>query len=504
MVGRKDTLLIANRGEVALRIAQAAHEMGLRVALVVSREDAHSPAALQADQVVQLPGNTLAETYLDQEKMLAAVGETQATLLHPGFGFLSENAKFAQRVLDAGCAWVGPPPASMQMLSSKVAAKEKARTLGIPIVPWCVVPRVSSESQETIRRDIGFPALVKACAGGGGKGLKRIDHEKDTAAILESASREAQEAFGDGSLFVEKFIARPRHIEIQAFGLDDGQILTFGERDCSIQRRYQKIVEESPSPGLERSLIEKLEQDAKRLLSACGYRSAGTVEFLYDLEQRQYYFMEVNTRLQVEHPVTEERYGIDLVQMQLHLALGHPVALPEAQPRGHVMELRLYAEDASMHFLPQPGKVYSLAFPRTKGFRLECGIQGGDTITGSYDPMVAKMIFSDRDRAQVLAKAKNVLQQTRILGPTTNRDFLLALLDHPRFVAGDVDTKFLQDEAKAFSDGLKDPAVLADLALGLVKTLEGVEASNLGSTKGEGGSSEPLNPFSALKFRDGL
>lgn len=469
------TVLIANRGEVACRIIQAVHELGFRAALVASPQDAGSAAAGLADAVEVFSDRALAQTYLNAGAVIAAAQKLKADLVHPGFGFLSENAEFARAVQKAGLRWIGPDPKSMEKVSNKYAAKTLAQSLKVPTAPWLLLAQKASTKDLTaIAKDIGFPCLVKAAAGGGGKGLKRVECEQDLNDALSSAQREAQNAFNDASVFVERLIDHARHLEIQAFGDAQGEVHTFGERDCSLQRRFQKVIEESPAPHFSDKDRVAAETYARKILKAVDYHNAATVEFLRNAEG-ELFFMEVNTRLQVEHGVTEERYGMDLVKMQIRTALGETVETAFS-PRGHVLELRLYAEDAFFNFLPQPGRLVNLHFPTLKGLRIESGVRSGDDITGDYDPMIAKLLVTDSDRPSAIDKAVHVLRQTQILGPTTNRDFLLDILQSKPFRDGTVTTDYL---ATSYKPALSKESK-RDLAAAIARWSLGLGASGTG------------------------
>lgn len=447
------TVLVANRGEIAVRVLRAAREMGLRTALVAAADDAGSLAASLANVVLPLEGETLRETYLDPGRLIAAAKACGATLVHPGFGFLSENAEFARRVVAEGLVWVGPPAAAMDAVGSKLGAKRLAEKLAVPTAPWGLVETgTSARDLASVAARVGFPCLVKASAGGGGKGMKAVESERELAAAVESAGREALAAFGDGTLFIEKRVDAACHVEVQVFGDAAGEIHTFGERDCSAQRRHQKIIEETPSPAVTESVRRDLERHAASLARAVGYRSAGTVEFLFDPAHGAAFFLEVNARLQVEHGVTEERYGIDLVRLQLLTALGEKVdsIVRAAAPRGHAIEARLYAENPAAQFLPQPGRLERVAFPLAPGIRIDTGVRSGDVVTGKYDPMIAKVIAAGSDRAAAIARLSEALRSVEILGPTTNRDFLLAILADPAFAKGGVTTRWIGERFAAW------------------------------------------------------
>jgi len=396
--------------------------------------------------VCPLEGKNISETYLSIPKLIRLAKEYGAGFVHPGYGFLSENKEFAQAVIQAGMEWVGPPPEAMELLSSKVEAKKLCRKLNIPTVPFVTFQKqISQKELDRAVEEIGFPLLVKASAGGGGRGMRKVFGPGEFAEAVNSAQREAQAAFGDPTVFVEKLVTPARHIEVQVLGDKNGKVVAVGERDCSVQRRHQKIIEETPSPALSDVQRVFLEEAAVRLLTEAGYSNAGTVEFIFDAKG-DWYFLEVNTRLQVEHPITEERYGVDLVQWQLRIALGESIWLGDLHPKGTAIEARLYAENPYQGFTPQPGKVYELSFPRAKGVRIETGFGNSGVISPNYDPLLAKIIAWAPTRKEALAKLSTALRETVILGPTTNRDFLAAVLEHPKFAEGDYHTHFVQEE----------------------------------------------------------
>lgn len=467
MISRK-RLFIANRGEIAVRIIQAARELGFFTILPVAEDDLGSISAQEADLVCPLEGKGISETYLSIPKLIRLAKENGTGFVHPGYGFLSENKEFARAVIQAGMEWVGPPPEAMELLSSKVQAKELCRKLDIPTVPFVTFQKqVSQKDLDRAAEEIGFPLLVKAAAGGGGRGMRKVFELDEFAEAVNSAQREAQAAFGDATVFVEKLVSPARHIEVQVLGDKNGKVVAVGERDCSLQRRHQKIIEETPSPALSDVQRRFLEEAAVRLLSEAGYGNAGTVEFIFD-SKGGWCFLEVNTRLQVEHPITEERYGLDLVQWQLRIAMGESLWFGDLYPKGTAIEARLYAENPYLGFTPQPGRVYELSFPRMKGVRIETGFGGLGVISPNYDPLLAKIIAWAPVRKEALAKLSTALRETVILGPTTNRDFLIALLGHPKFLEGDYHTHFVEEEF----DGLTPSWSKGTLAQVLATTFE--------------------------------
>ena len=444
-------LFIANRGEIAMRIIQAARELGFFTILPVAQDDLSSIAAQEADLVCPLDGKNISETYLSISQLIRLAKENGTGFVHPGYGFLSENKEFAQAVIQAGMEWVGPPPEAMRLLSSKVQAKELCRKLNIPTVPFVTFQKqVSQKELDRAAEEIGFPLMVKASAGGGGRGMRKVFEPGEFAEAVNSAQREAQAAFADPTVFVEKLVSPARHIEVQVLGDKNGKVVAIGERDCSVQRRHQKIIEETPSPALSEVQRRFLEDAAVRLLSEAGYSNAGTVEFIFD-SKGGWCFLEVNTRLQVEHPITEERYGVDLVQWQLRIAMGESIWLGDLHPKGTAIEARLYAENPYQGFTPQPGRVYELSFPRTKGVRIETGFGGSGIISPNYDPLLAKIIAWAPIRKEAITKLTAALRETVIVGPTTNRDFLAAVLEHSKFLEGDYYTHFVEEEFDGLS-----------------------------------------------------
>lgn len=436
------TLLVANRGEIALRIMRTARTMGIGTVAVFSDADANAPFVSFADRSVRLPGVTPAQTYLRGELIIDAALRTGADAIHPGYGFLSENAEFAQKVADAGLIFVGPTPAAIIAMGSKIRAKEMMSTSGVPILPGVTVAGEAEDLPAQVA-SIGYPLLVKASAGGGGRGMRIVESEAELRDAVASARREAGTAFGDDTVFVEKYVKAPRHVEVQIFGDTHGNVVHLFERDCSIQRRYQKVVEESPSPAVSPELRERLGSAAVAAGRALDYVGAGTVEFILDA-QGEFHFLEVNTRLQVEHPVTEMVTGLDLVRVQLLVAQGEP--LPDevltATMHGHAIEVRLYAEDPGAGFLPTSGTLRDFSIPST--VRSDSGFVAGDTVSIHYDPMLAKVIAWAPTRTEAALVLADGLRKSRIHGVHTNRDLLVGILNESEFLAGDTDTAYLE------------------------------------------------------------
>ncbi|MBV8084207.1 MAG: 3-methylcrotonyl-CoA carboxylase, partial [Chloroflexi bacterium] len=424
-------VLIANRGEIACRIIQACHELG-HVALAIHVEADEVAKHVQlADQAVSV------ESYLSIEGVIEAARRAGADAIHPGYGFLSENPALADACEDAGIVWAGPKPGSIRLMGDKLAAKRLAADAGVPLVP-------GSETEDPT--ETGFPLLIKAAAGGGGKGMRSVERPEDFAEALEGAKREAKAAFGDERVFLERLVVKGRHVEVQIFGDAYGRVVALGERDCSMQRRYQKVVEESPAPNLSAATRERLHEAAVRLGQVAHYQGPGTAEFL--VEGEAFYFLEMNTRLQVEHPVTELVTGLDLAKLQLRIAFGEPLPADlSTELRGHAIEARVYAEDADAGFLPATGRILRLELPHGPGIRNDVGIQLGDEIGINFDPLLAKLIVWGADRAEALARMQDALRRYCILGVTTNLPFLLKLVSAPDFAAADLSTRFIPDHS---------------------------------------------------------
>lgn len=463
-------LLIANRGEIARRVIRTARRLGLATVAVHSEPDAHALHVREADAAFALGGRGSAESYLRIDRLIAAAHATGADAVHPGYGFLSENADFAQAVIDAGLTWVGPPPAAIRALGSKSAAKALAQRHGVPVLPgyFGADQRDATFAAEADR--IGFPVMVKAVAGGGGRGMRLVHDATQLPAALASARAEALAGFGSDELLLERAVLRPRHVEVQVFADAHGRCIHLGERDCSVQRRHQKIVEEAPSPAVTPALRERLGQAAVALAQAAGYQGAGTVEFLLDGEPAagsphggasgsSFYLMEMNTRLQVEHPVTEMLTGLDLVEWQLRVARGEPLPLSQDQVhwQGHAIEVRLCAEDE--RFTPHTGTVRAFAEPALNGgVRFDHAIEIGTEVTPHYDAMLGKLIAHAPTRAEAIERLAHALDSTVLLGLPTNRAFLAACLRHPVFGAGEALIPFLAEHGEALRAALVPPA----------------------------------------------
>ena len=452
-------ILIANRSEIASRIIHTAHRMGIETVAVYSDPDAGALHVREATQAVALGGAASADTYLRTDKLLAAARATGADAVHPGYGFLSENADFAQAVADAGLTWIGPPPGAIRALGSKAGAKALAQTQGVPCLPGYSGDDQSDARFAAEAARIGTPLMVKAVAGGGGRGMRLVTDLAQLPAALASARSEALAGFGCGDLLIERALLQPRHVEVQIFADAHGACIHLGERDCSVQRRHQKIIEESPSPAVDASLRERMGACAVALAQAAGYVGAGTVEFL--LDGPDFYLMEMNTRLQVEHPVTEALTGLDLVEWQIRMARGEPLPLTQSQVvlQGHAIEVRLCAEDA--HFRPHTGRVLHFSAPPAAAFergplRFDHALEEGAEVTPHYDAMLGKLIVHAPTRAEAIAALVRALQGTRVLGLPTNRAFLAACLQHPVFGAGHALVPFLAEHAAQLQDLLSN------------------------------------------------
>jgi 3-methylcrotonyl-CoA carboxylase alpha subunit len=449
------SVLIANRGEIACRIARTARRLGLRIIAVYSAADAGALHVRLADVAHPIGPAPAAESYLRIDRIIEVAQRSGAQCIHPGYGFLAENPEFAEACAEAGVAFVGPPASAIRAMGNKSSAKALMEKSGVPVVPGYHGKRQEPDFLERKASDIGYPVLIKAVAGGGGKGMRRVERPADFAAALESAQREAMSAFGDGRVLVEKYIAAPRHIELQVFADSHGHVIHLNERDCSLQRRHQKVIEEAPAPGISAELRAAMGQAAVRAAQAVGYVGAGTVEFIADgsngLAADRYWFMEMNTRLQVEHPVTEAVTGLDLVEWQFRIAAGErlPLAQAEVPMRGHAVEARIYAEDPARGFLPSTGRLVALQFP--DGVRVDAGVEQGAAITPHYDPMIAKMIAHGETRDAALDRLAAALEQTVAAGPHTNLGLLAALCRAPAFRAGPFDTGFIDRNIAALT-----------------------------------------------------
>ena len=454
-------ILIANRGEIARRIMRTCRKMGIATVAVYSDADAEMPFVAEADEAVLLGPASSSESYLRIDKILEAAALTRADAIHPGYGFLAENAEFAEACGGAGVIFIGPTPDAIRSMGSKREAKALVAKAGVPVIPGYDGSNQDPKVLAKEAVEVGFPVLLKASAGGGGKGMKLVRQKAELPDAIASAAREGQSSFGDGTLLVEKYIDDPRHVEIQILGDSHGSLIHLNERECSIQRRHQKIIEETPSPALDAALRTQMGEAAVLCGNAIGYQNAGTVEFIL-APDRSFYFLEVNTRLQVEHPVTECVTGLDLVEEQILIAQGEPLRISQDAVRfeGAAVEVRLYAEDPAAGFLPQSGKIIDWDLPPAEGLRVDSGVESGSEVGIHYDPMLAKIITHGETRPLALQRMRRALRSLSVQGVTTNREFLLRVLGHPAFIAGDIDTHFID---RHLQDELGDGASEADV-----------------------------------------
>ena len=488
-------VLIANRGEIACRVIRTCRKLGIRTVAVYSEADADAQHVRQADEAHCIGGPRPQDSYLRGDAIIAVALTAGAQAIHPGYGFLSENADFADAVEAAGIAFIGPKASSMRRMGSKAGAKELMQAAGVPVVPGYTGEEQAPAFLHAQADQIGYPLMIKAAHGGGGKGMRVVHASADFIAHLESCQREARNAFGRDRVLLERYVERPRHIEIQIFGDDHGAAIHLNERECSAQRRYQKVLEESPSPFLTPGLRQAMGEAAVVAARAIEYVNAGTVEFIVG-QDGQFYFMEINTRLQVEHPVTEMVTGLDLVEWQLRVAAGEPLPLRQEQVvlRGHAIEVRLYAEDPEAGFLPGSGRLERLRLPATSAHvRVDSGVVEGDTVTIFYDPMIAKLVVYDADRPRALARMRAALAQCDIAGPKSNIEFLERLVRHPAVVAATIDTGYLDRHLEEFL-----PAeAAADPDLVIAATVTRLLAQETASRARAAGSADPSSPWAS-------
>ncbi len=476
------SVLIANRGEIACRIIRTARRLGLRTVAVHSEADRSALFVEMADEAHAIGPAAPRDSYLRIDRIVEAAKRSGAEAIHPGYGFLSERAEFAEACAEAGIVFVGPPASAIKAMGLKDAAKALVAQAGVPVVPGYHGARQEPEFLRQKAYEIGYPVLIKAVAGGGGKGMRRVDKQLEFEAALESAQREAAGAFGDPRVLVEKYVLSPRHIEVQVFADSHGNVVHLFERDCSLQRRHQKVIEEAPAPGMTPEMREAMGKAAVEAARSVGYVGAGTVEFIADARQGlrpdRFFFMEMNTRLQVEHPVTEGITGLDLVELQLRVASGEalPFTQDDLKIDGHAVEARLYAEDPERGFLPSTGKLWALRFTEEAGIRIDTGVRSGDEVTPFYDPMIAKVIAHGPDRDTALDRLSAALTGTLVAGPKTNTAFLRALCDAPEFRSGRFDTGFIDRNLQALGAVERAPADRA-VALGALRLLEDELAS---------------------------
>jgi propionyl-CoA carboxylase alpha chain len=446
MTARKfGTLLIANRGEIAVRVIRTCRELGIRTVAVFSTADRLSPHVLLADEAVEIGPPPASESYLRMDKILAAAVATGADAIHPGYGFLAENPEFAEACEAEGMSFVGPPPDAIRAMGDKTAARRLMESRGVPMVPGTTAPIDTPEEAAAVAEEVGFPVLLKAAAGGGGKGMRIVRKAEELGPALEAARRESSASFGDERVFLEKFIVEPRHVEFQILADHHGSTLHLFERECSIQRRHQKVIEEAPSPALSPDLRERMGAAAVAAAEACGYRNAGTVEFLLD-DDKNFYFMEMNTRLQVEHPVTEWITGLDLVAQQIRIAEGEPLEFRQDQLSisGHSIECRVYAEDPLNGFLPDPGRLVRHELPGGPGVRVDAGVVEGGVVASHYDPLISKLTSWASTRQAAIDRMRRALDEYDIAGVSTTIPFCRFVMNHGAFRSGEISTRFIE------------------------------------------------------------
>jgi acetyl-CoA carboxylase, biotin carboxylase subunit len=478
-------ILIANRGEIAVRVMRACREMGIASVAVYSDVDRAAMHVRQADEAYPIGPPSASESYLNIAKLVDVARRSGADAVHPGYGFLSENATFAQACADASVKFIGPTAAAMELMGSKTRARQHMEIAGIPFVPGTSRGLESAEQARQVAEKIGYPIMLKAAAGGGGKGMRLVHKPEELESALESAKSEAQSAFGDGEIYIEKAIVNPRHIEMQVLADEYGSTVYLGERECSIQRRHQKVLEESPSVIVDADMRRRMGEVAVRVAKAAGYTNAGTVEFLVD-QEKNFYFLEMNTRLQVEHPVTELITGLDLVHLQIRIAAGEklPFTQDEVLIRGHAIECRIYAEDPDNNYFPSPGKITLLLAPSGPGIRRDSGMYEGWTVPVEYDPLLAKLISYGSDRQQAIARMRRAMYEYFVGGIKTNISLFQRILQDPEFVAGRIDTGYLDRLLKSDSPLAKrEDAGIAAIAVGVFEMLEPASGvANMGNS----------------------
>ena len=478
-------VLVANRGEIAIRVFRTLRELGIGCVAVYSDADRRAAHVRAADEAYRVGPGAAAESYLRGDRIVDAARRAGAEAIHPGYGFLAENAGFARLVEESGLVWIGPPPAAIELMGSKTAARAAMRAAGVPIVPGAVEPIRSAEEIVALGAELGYPLIVKAAAGGGGKGMEIVREPGDAARAFEAATRQGEKYFADPAVYVERYLEDPRHVEVQVLADAHGNVVHLGERDCTIQRRHQKLLEETPSPGVDDALRERIGRIAVDAARAAGYRSAGTIEGLLEPDG-SYYFMEMNTRIQVEHTVTEAVTGLDLIREQVLVAAGERLSVRQEDVvlRGHAIECRINAEDVGAGFLPSPGRITAYTEPAGPGVRVDSGVELGDEVSGLYDPMIAKLIVHDVDRRRATERMLRALAEFRIEGPPTLVGFHRALLEHPCFVsggtcAGVVESEELATRAQELSQQFSHKATSvprrSDGAVGTIPQVVGVE-----------------------------
>ena len=478
-------ILIANRGEIACRIIKACQEMKIKTVAIYSNIDSESPHVMMADESVEIGPANPSESYLNFDKVIGAAKETNSDAIHPGYGFLSENGEFAQFVIDSGLIFIGPDSETIRLMGDKAESKKMMIDAGVPTIPGS--DGELSGNIDAIARDIGYPLMVKAAAGGGGKGMRVVSSPDDLGSALEAAKNEARNSFGNDTLILEKFLDNPRHIEVQILGDNFGNIIHLYERECSIQRRHQKIIEESPSPAINNKIRKMMGEAAIKAAKVANYKNAGTVEFLY--QNGEFYFLEMNTRLQVEHGVTEMVCGIDIVKWQIKIAYGMDLTLSQkdVKQRGHSIECRIYAEDPARNFLPTPGIVHKMILPEGPGVRNDVGISEGQEVTSAYDPLLAKLVVWDSDRNAAIDRMDNALSNFIILGLITNQPFLRDIMQNDSFQKCTFSTGFIEEHYTTWNHGELPTEIMVAALLG--SNSSGQEVQKL--------SQDPYSPWSS-------
>ena len=490
-MARIKKILIANRGEIAIRVMRTCKEMGISTVAVFSEADRSALHVRTADQAVCVGPPPSRESYLVQERIIEAARATSADAIHPGYGFLSENASFVRACEKAGLVFIGPPASAMDAMGEKTRARQNMIKAGVPVVPGSTEPFATAKEALEFAQKIGFPVMLKAAGGGGGKGMRKVDRVEDFESAWRSAGSEAMSAFGNNAVYLEKFLDKPHHVEIQVFADKQGNTVHLNERECSAQRRHQKVVEETPSPILTPELRAQMGEVAVKAARAVGYVGAGTVEFLVD-SSRKFYFLEMNTRLQVEHPVTEWVTGVDLVAWQIRVAQGEDLPQKQTlQPRGHSIEVRIYAEDPASNFMPSPGKLTYLRVPGGPNVRDDSGVYPGYVVPNVYDPMISKLSVWAPTRTEAIARMRRALSEYVVKGITTNIRYLRAIMEHPEFVQGDYDTGFLGRAHQALLGSESAPLTEASVLAAAVHAFETDARKSKSLTSRESGPHAP-------------
>jgi acetyl-CoA carboxylase biotin carboxylase subunit len=467
-------ILILNRGEIAIRVQRTCRELDIPTVAVYSRPDRRALHVRYADEAFPLPGSAASETYLNRQLIFDIAKKCGADAIHPGYGFLSENPAFARECAEHGITFIGPPPEAIEAMGLKTEARRIMKEAGVPVVPG-TEPLDTVEAASQCAQETGYPVLIKASAGGGGKGMRMVEKPADLASAFEACRREAQSAFGDPRVYIEKYLSKPRHVEFQVLADLHGNIIHLYERECSVQRRHQKIIEETPSPILDEDLRARMGAVAVEAARACGYTNAGTVEFLVDAH-KNFYFLEMNTRLQVEHPITEMITGVDLVERQIRIAEGEPLSAEPAPRRGAAVECRIYAEDPANNFMPSPGLIKGLTDPGGPGVRNDSGVYPGFTIPMEYDPMISKVVTWGETRGQAIARMMRALEEYHLLGIRTNISYLRKILAHPEFLSGDYDTQFISKHQETLLEPEAGADKMETIALAAAAVLQSMQA----------------------------